>query len=70
MQNLIINAIDELRATNIRPVTIAQIKNHIKDKTQKPIDENNFFEEIEFLRGRRIIAEMGMGGGDDRLFYK
>ena len=61
----IIGAIDELRATNLKPVTPRQIQ-QLTNLTDEEI-----FKEMEFLRGRGIIREMGMGSDmDSRMFYR
>ncbi len=53
-QNLIINAIDELKATRLSPTTPRKIQEITG------LSDNDIFEEMEFLRGRGYIAEIGM----------
>lgn len=64
-QIMIINAIDELKATRLSPVTPLQIQEVTN------LSDKDIFEEMEFLRGRDYIFEMGMGSGmDNRMFYR
>lgn len=64
-QIMIINAIDELKATRLSPVTPRQIQEITR------LSDKDICEEMEFLRGRGYIMEMGMGSGmDNRMFYR